>query len=33
MSQEHEDEEHIEAHRERIRRLIDENRDVLDELA
>ena len=33
MSQEQEDEEHLEAYRERIRRLIDENRDVLDELA
>ena len=33
MSQEQEDEEHLEAYRERIRRLIDENREILDELA
>lgn len=33
MSQEQEDEEDLEAYRERIRRIIDENRDVLDELA
>jgi len=33
MSQEQEDEEDIDAYRKRIRRLIDENRDVLDELA
>jgi len=33
MSQEQEDEEDLDEYRKRIRRIIDENRDVLDELA
>ena len=33
MSQEQADEDALEEHRERIRRVIDEDRDILDELA
>lgn len=33
MSQEQDRRDDVEEHRERIRRIIDENRDILDELA
>lgn len=33
MSQEQEDKEDLDAYRERIRRIIEEDRDILDELA
>lgn len=33
MSREQEDEEHLDEYRKRIRKIIDEDRDILDELA